>query len=258
MNLPTFEDRVVLVTGGSSGIGRSTVLAFVKQGASVVFASCGVEAGMALQTEINQSGGKALYIQADMADPADIEALTTKTIQAYGRIDHAVNNAAANVPLTPTAELTESEADYSLAVNLKGVWLCMKYQLQQMVQQRNGTIVNVASVNGLSGTPIGSLYTASKHGVVGLTRSTALEYIRQGIRINTVCPGLVHTPRLERRWAELSPEQRSQSMQKLADSIPIGRFAQPEEIAAAILWLSSTQASYIVGQAIVIDGGLTV
>ncbi|MEP0924853.1 SDR family oxidoreductase [Leptolyngbya sp. FACHB-711] len=134
----------------------------------------------------------------------------------------------------------------------------MKYQLQQMVQQRNGTIVNVASVNGLSGTPIGSLYTASKHGVVGLTRSTALEYIRQGIRINTVCPGLVHTPRLERRWAELSPEQRSQSMQKLADSIPIGRFAQPEEIAAAILWLSSTQASYIVGQAIVIDGGLTV
>jgi len=257
MNLPTFERQVVLVTGGSSGIGRSTVLAFANQGASVVFASRGVEAGRALETEINQSGGKALYIEADMANPADIATMTAKAIQVYGRIDHAVNNAAANVPLTPTAELTEPEADYSLDVNLKGVWLCMKYQLQQMLNQGNGTIVNVASVNGLSGTPIGALYTASKHGVVGLTRSAALEYIRQGIRINAVCPGLVHTPRLERRWAELSPEQRSQSMQHLADSIPIGRFAQPEEVAAAILWLSSPQSTYIVGQAIVIDGGLT-
>ncbi|HIK14655.1 MAG TPA: glucose 1-dehydrogenase [Leptolyngbyaceae cyanobacterium M33_DOE_097] len=257
MNSLTFEDQIVLVTGGSLGIGRATVLAFANQGASVVFASRGVEAGISLQTEIIQSGGRAMYIQADMANPADIETMVEKVIQTYGRIDHAVNNVAANVPLTPTAELTESEADYSLDVNLKGMWLCMKYQLQQMLTQGNGTIVNIASVNGLSGTPIGSLYTASKHGVVGLTRSTALEYVRQGIRINAVCPGLVHTPRLERRWSELSPEQRSQSMQDLANSIPIGRFAQPEEIAAAILWLSSTESSYIVGQAIVIDGGLT-
>jgi NADP-dependent 3-hydroxy acid dehydrogenase YdfG len=161
MNLPTFENQVVLVTGGSSGIGRATVLAFASRGASVVFASRGIEAGMSLQTEVNQAGGKALYVQADMAKPADIAALTATTIQQYGRIDHAVNNAAANVMLTPTDKLAELDVDYTLDVNLKGVWLCMKYQLQQMVQQGSGTIVNVASINGLSGTPIGSLYTAS-------------------------------------------------------------------------------------------------
>lgn len=257
MNLPTFENQVVLVTGGSSGIGRATVLAFASQGASVVFASRGIEAGMSLQTEVNQAGGKALYVQADMAKPADIAALTATTIQQYGRIDHAVNNAAANVMLTPTDKLAELDVDYTLDVNLKGVWLCMKYQLQQMVQQGSGTIVNVASVNGLSGTPIGSLYTASKHGVVGLTRSTALEYIRQGIRINAVCPGLVHTPRLERRWSDLSSQQRSESMQQLSDTIPIGRFARPEEVASAIAWLSSDRSSYVVGQALAVDGGLT-
>ncbi len=257
MNYPTFDNQIVLVTGGSAGIGRATVWAFASQGAKVVFAARGVDAGLALQAEVQQAGGEARYIQADMAIPGDIATLISKTIHHYGRIDHAVNNAAANVPLTPTAELSEPEADYSLDVNLKGMWLCMKYQLQQMVKQGSGTIVNVASVNGLSGTPIGALYTASKHGVVGLTRSTALEYIRQGIRINAVCPGLVHTPRLERRWTGMTPEERSQAIQQLSDAIPIGRFAEPEEIAAAILWLSSQQSAYLVGQALVIDGGLT-
>uniref|UniRef100_B8HZF9 Short-chain dehydrogenase/reductase SDR n=1 Tax=Cyanothece sp. (strain PCC 7425 / ATCC 29141) TaxID=395961 RepID=B8HZF9_CYAP4 len=257
MNLSTFENHIVLVTGGSSGIGRATVLAFANQGATVVFASRGVEAGMALQTEINQSGGQSMYLQADMAKSADIQAMITKTIDKYGRIDHAINNAGANVPLAPTDKLTESEADYSLDVNLKGVWLCMKYQLQHMAQQGNGTIVNVSSINGLSGTPIGALYTATKHGVVGLTRSTALEYIGQGIRINAVCPGLVHTRRLELRWSEMPPEERTKSMRHLAESIPIRRFARPEEVAAAIVWLSSEQSSYVVGQALVIDGGLT-
>lgn len=256
-NFFNFENHVVLVTGGSSGIGRATVLAFARQGATVVFASRGVEVGMALQAEVTQTGSRALYIQADMAKPADIAALVARAVQEYGRVDHAVNNAAANVPLTPTAELAEPEADYSMDVNLKGVWLCMKYQLQQMVQQGSGTIVNVASVNGLSGTPIGALYTATKHGVIGLTRSTALEYIRQGIRINAVCPGLVHTPRLEQRWLTLSPEQQVDAINQLAESIPIGRFAHPEEVAAAILWLSSQQSSYVVGQALVVDGGLT-
>ncbi len=133
----------------------------------------------------------------------------------------------------------------------------MKDQISQMVQQGGGTIVNVASINGLSGTPIGALYTASKHGVVGLTRSTALEYIRQGVRINAVCPGLVATPRLERRWAGLSAEQRSHASQQLSDSIPLGRVAQPDEIAAGILWLSSEQSAYVVGHTLVMDGGLT-
>ncbi|MBD0270120.1 MAG: glucose 1-dehydrogenase [Cyanobacteria bacterium Co-bin8] len=256
-NCLNFENRIVLVTGGSSGIGRATVLAFARQGATVVFASRGAEAGIALQAEVAQTGGRALYVQADMAKSADIAALVARAVEEYGRIDHAVNNAAAAVPLTPTAELAEPEADYSLDVNLKGVWLCMKHQLQQMVQQGSSTIVNVASVNGLSGTPMGALYTATKHGVIGLTRSTALEYIRRGVRINAVCPGLVHTPRLEQRWSTLSPEQRVDSMKQLAESIPIGRFAQPEEVAAAILWLSSQQSSYVVGQALVVDGGLT-
>jgi NAD(P)-dependent dehydrogenase (short-subunit alcohol dehydrogenase family) len=257
MEQPTFANSVVLVTGGSLGIGRATVLAFASQGAAVVFAARGVAAGMALQQEVVEAGGRALYVAADMAKPADIEALVAKTVQTYGRLDHAINNAAASVPLTPTAELAEAEVDYTLDVNLKGVWLCMKYQLRAMLAQGQGTIVNVASVNGLSGTPVGALYSASKHGVVGLTRSTALEYIGRGLRINAVCPGLVQTPRLEQRWEGLSPEARSQSMAELSGAIPIGRFAQPEEVANAILWLSSPHSAYVVGQALVIDGGLT-
>ena len=253
----SFRDRIVLVTGGSAGIGRATVLAFAAQGAQVVFAARGMDAGQALAEEIHHAGGRAHYIQADMANSAAIADLIAQTIDQYGRLDHAVNNAAANVPLTPTAELSVIEAAYSLDVNLKGVWLCMKDQISQMVQQGGGTIVNVASINGLSGTPIGALYTASKHGVVGLTRSTALEYIRQGVRINAVCPGLVATPRLERRWAGLSAEQRSHASQQLSDSIPLGRVAQPDEIAAGILWLSSEQSAYVVGHTLVMDGGLT-
>lgn len=255
--MPTFKDQVALVTGASMGIGRATALEFVARGARVVIAARGVEQGKALQAEIIQAGGDALYVQADMAKATDIEALISETVNYYGRLDHAVNNAAAEVVLAPTSELSESDVDDTLNVNLKGVWLCMKLQIKQMLQQGGGTIVNVSSINGLSGTPGGALYSASKHGVIGLTRSAALEYIGKGIRINSVCPGLVLTPRRERRWANLSPQEQQEARNELAESIPIGRCAEPGEIAAAIVWLSSTEASYVVGQELIVDGGLS-
>lgn len=253
----TFKDRVALVTGGSMGIGRATALQFAARGARIVIAARGVEAGKALQDEIIQAGGDALYVQADMAKATDIEALISETVQYYGRLDHAVNNAATEVVLAPIDELSDSIVEDTLNVNLKAVWLCMKLQIKQMLQQGGGTIVNVSSVNGLSGTPTGSVYSASKHGVIGLARSAALEYVRQGIRINTVCPGLVLTPRRERRLADLSPEDKQEAMNKMAESVPIGRCAEPEEIAAAIIWLSSDEASYVVGQELIVDGGLS-
>jgi NAD(P)-dependent dehydrogenase (short-subunit alcohol dehydrogenase family) len=239
------------------GIGRATALQFAARGARIVVAARGVEAGKALQNKIIQAGGDALYVQADMAKATDIEALISETVRYYGRLDHAVNNAATEVVLAPIVELSDSTVEDTLNVNLKAVWLCMKLQIKQMLQQGGGTIVNVSSVNGLSGTPTGSVYSASKHGVIGLTRSAALEYARQGIRINTVCPGLVLTPRRERRLADVSPEDQQEAMNKMAESVPIGRCAEPEEIAAAIIWLSSDEASYVVGQKLIVDGGLS-
>ncbi|HSM81367.1 MAG TPA: glucose 1-dehydrogenase [Nodosilinea sp.] len=255
--MSTFENQVALITGGSLGIGRATVLEFAARGARVVIAARGVEQGKALQAEITQAGGDALYLQADMAKATDIEALIAETVKHYGRLDHAVNNAAAEVIPASVAELSESDVENTLNVNLRAVWLCMKLQVKQMLQQGGGTIVNVASINGLSGTPTGSIYSASKHGVIGLTRSAALEYIRQGIRINSVCPGLVLTPRRERRWANLTLQEQQEAKNELAESIPIGRCAEPREIAAAIIWLSSTESSYVVGQELIVDGGLS-
>jgi len=238
-----FTGKVALVTGAASGIGRATALAFGRAGACVVVADTAIDGGHATAAMIVESGGKALFVRSDIARAGDVEALVEKTINYYGRLDIAVNNAAVDEEGAPLAEGEEEQFDRIMSANVKGVWLCMKLQLRQMLKQGSGAIVNVSSVSGLVGAPNRAIYAASKHAVVGLTRSAAAEYAREGIRINALCPGAVKTPRTAD--AQLEAPQ------------PMGRFAEAAEIANAALWLCSEQASYVNGHELVVDGGFT-
>ncbi len=238
-----FTGKVALVTGAASGIGRATALAFGRAGACVVVADTAIDGGHATAAMIVESGGKALFVRSDIARTGDVEALIDKTINYYGRLDIAVNNAAVDEEGAPLAEGEEEQFDRIMGANVKGVWLCMKLQLRQMLKQGNGAIVNVSSVSGLVGAPNRAIYAASKHAVVGLTRSAAAEYAREGIRINALCPGAVKTPRT--------------ADAQLAAPEPMGRFAEAAEIANAALWLCSEQASYVNGHELVVDGGFT-
>ena len=238
-----FTGKVALVTGAASGIGRATALAFGRAGACVVVADTAIDGGPGPAALIVESGGKALFVRSDIAKSGDVEALIEKTINYYGRLDIAVNNAAVDEEGAPLAEGEEEQFDRIMGANVKGVWLCMKLQLRQMLKQGGGAIVNLSSVSGLVGAPNRAIYAASKHAVVGLTRSAAAEYAREGIRINALCPGAVRTPRTSDARLE-APE-------------PMGRFAEPAEIANAALWLCSEQASYVNGHELVVDGGFT-
>lgn len=245
------QGKVALVTGGASGIGRATALAFAREGAKVVVSDVVVAGGEETVALIKAAGGDALFVKADVAKPAEVDALIARVVAAYGRLDCACNNAGIEGAMTSTVDCSEENFDRTIAVNLKGVWLCMKAEITQMLKQGGGAIVNTASVAGLVGFAGLPAYVASKHGVVGLTKTAALEYAKSGIRINAVCPGVIQTPMLERLF-QSSP----QAGENIAALEPVGRLGKPEEIAEAAVWLCSDAASFVTGLPMAVDGGL--
>ncbi len=244
------EGKVALVTGGAMGIGRTTAQVFSREGARVVVADIVTERGEETVRLIKKAGGDALFVQCDVTRAVEVESAVKGTVDTYGSLDCAFNNAGVAIPGT-TVECTEEDWDRVLSVNLKGVWLCMKYEISQMLTQGGGVIVNTSSVGGLVGTPGIAAYTASKHGVVGLTRTAALEHVTAGIRVNAVCPGSVPTSMLD-------PVVNHPELKALLESKhPMGRFATTEEIAEAVIWLCSDRASYVTGVAFPVDGAVT-
>jgi len=245
------DGKIALVTGGSSGIGRAAALAFAREGAKVVIADILIEGSEETVQIIEKSGGQAIFFRTDVSKSAEVEALIKKTAETCGRLDCAFNNAGIGGGRAATAECTEEEWDRVMNINLKGVWLCMKYEIQRMLEQGGGAIVNTASVAGLVGFQNTPAYVASKHGVVGLTKAAALEYATFGIRINAVCPGVIRTPMIDRVVAA-----RPKMEEVYTAMHPVGRLGEPEEIAEAVVWLCSDAASFVTGHAMVVDGGL--
>ncbi|MFZ6005210.1 MAG: SDR family oxidoreductase [Actinomycetota bacterium] len=242
--------KVAIVTGGSAGIGRATALALAGEGASVVVADVDVVHGPEVVREIDHKGGRALFVETDVADDAQVASMVARVVAELGGLDIAFNNAGIEGTPATTHECSPENWDRTLAVNLTGVWFCMRHEIPVMLERGGGSIINCASVAGLVGFPSIAAYTASKHGVVGLTKTAALEYAEQGIRVNAVCPGVIDTAMVE-RFTGHQPEMEAQ----LVASEPIGRMGHPEEIADAVLWLASGRSSFVTGQAIAVDGG---
>jgi NAD(P)-dependent dehydrogenase (short-subunit alcohol dehydrogenase family) len=250
MNI-SFENKVALVTGAASGLGLATAKAFAESGASVVLADWNEEAVRSAAEELAADGHKTLAIRCDVADDAQVEAMVQQTVATFGRLDTAYNNAGVQNVLAETADSPRDDYDRVMAINLRGVWSCMKFELQQMRQQGSGAIVNCSSLGGLVGGAQRGTYHAAKHGVLGFTKSAALEYATQGIRINAVCPGLIQTAMADQMVAAGQGE----ALKAMEKSIPMGRMGRSEEIANAVLWLCSDAASYVTGQSISVDGG---
>jgi NAD(P)-dependent dehydrogenase (short-subunit alcohol dehydrogenase family) len=249
------EGKVALVTGGASGIGRATALTFAREGAKLVIADMNADGGQQTVHMITENGGEATFIRVDVSNVAEVEAMISKAVETYGRLDCAHNNAGISGTgiggerRAPTAEYPAERWHQVIAINLTSVWLCMKYELAQMLTQGGGAIVNTASVAGLVGLPGNCAYVASKHGVVGLTKTAALEYARQGIRVNCVCPGYIQTPMTAQGMSD--PDR----LALMLASEPIGRVGTPEEIAEAVVWLCSDAASFVTGHTMTVDGG---
>lgn len=248
-----FKGQVALVTGAAMGMGLATARAFAQSGASVVLADRDGDRVAKEAARIVEEGGIAIGVACDVSNEAQVAALVERTVAEYGRLDMAFNNAGVMARLAPTADATGEEFERVIGINLRGVWNCMKYELQQMQRQGSGAIVNNASVGALTGNPGIGAYIASKHGVVGLTRTAGLEYARRGIRVNAVNPGTIDT-----QIARDVVGGSEQAFAELEKGAPIGRAGRPEEIAAAVLWLCSPAASYVLGEALTVDGGLTV
>ncbi|KAB5619159.1 SDR family oxidoreductase [Pseudomonas wayambapalatensis] len=246
----TFSGQVALVTGGAAGIGRATAQAFAAEGLKVVVADLDVAGGEATVALIREAGGDALFVTCDVTRDSDVRQLHEKIIDVYGRLDYAYNNAGIEIEKGRLAEGSEAEFDAIMGVNVKGVWLCMKYQLPLLLAQGGGAIVNTASVAGLGAAPKMSIYAASKHAVIGLTKSAAIEYAKKGIRVNAVCPAVIDTDMFRRAY-EADPRK----AEFAAAMHPVGRIGKVEEIASAVLYLCSDGAKFTTGHSLVVDGG---
>ncbi len=248
--MKSMSDRVALVTGGSSGIGRATALVFAERGARVVVASRGQERGEQVVQAIRETGGDAVWIQTDVSQAEQVAALLQKTVETYGRLDYAFNNAGSGGRGGWIAEIEEQDWDATINGYLKSAWLCMKYEIPEMLKSGGGAIVNNSSVDGQRAFSWDPAYSAAKHGVIGLTKSAAMQYATKGIRINAVCPGWIRTPPVE-SILQRSPE----SEKEMLVHQPIGRLGEAKEVAQAVVWLCSDNASFVTGTAMPVDGG---
>ena len=244
------DGKVALVTGGTSGIGRETAVLFAKNGARVVVTGRRENEGKATVDLIRGAGGEGIFLRSDVAKASDVKAMVEKTVEAFGGLDYAFNNAGIEGNWVPIVEQTEEEWDQTIDINLKGTWLCLKYELQQMLKQgRGGAIVNMSSIAGLIGTRGTAIYSASKHGVLGLTKAAAIEVAGNGIRVNAVCPAAIETAMGDRLFG--APD-----VKKMALAFyPMNRFGEASEVAEAVVWMCSSAASFMTGQSLVLDGG---
>ena len=251
-----FENKVVLVTGGTSGIGRATAVAFAKEGAKVVVSGRRKAEGAETVTLVEKAGGRGLFVQADVSDEAQVKSLVDTVVKEFGRLDIAFNNAGIEGSPGPLVDSTAEQYQKVFDINVKGVFLSMKHEIPALLKTGGGSIVNTASVLGHVGMPNMSLYNATKHAVLGLTKTAALETAKQGVRVNSVSPAVIETEMFDRFAGKGTPAE-AETRAHLDALHPIGRIGQPEEIASAVLYLSSPGASFITGQDILVDGGLT-
>lgn len=250
-----FRGKVTLITGGGSGIGRATAIAFAARGAKVIVADINSRSGKDTVATIKKAGGDAVFIKTDVSKESEVKILVDKAIAKYRRLDCAFNNAGVFVrgPNAQTILCSEEDWDRIIDTNLKGVWLCMKYEIPQMLKQGSGAIVNTSSIAGLVALENSMAYNASKHGVIGITRAAALEYAKGGVRVNAVCPGFVRTPMLE--GSLTTKKEADELTERLKATMPMGRRGTPEEVAEAVVWLCSDAASFVTGHPLAVDGG---